>query len=254
MNSLRDRVALVIGGNSGLGKASALALADAGAKVMVAARREAEGLAVVDQLRTRGADAAFFAVDVTDEAQLVAVVAATVERFGRLDCAVNSAGVVEDYGPITEVDGAVFDHMMAVNVRGTLLAMKHQIRRFIAQGHGGSIVNMASVLAHGGAMTGSAYVATKHAVLGITRSAALGHAKQNIRVNCVAPAIITGTPMVDHTLANFPGLLQPYIDPIPLGRPGRADEVGPVVAFLCSDAASFITGHSLAIDGGQMAF
>jgi NAD(P)-dependent dehydrogenase (short-subunit alcohol dehydrogenase family) len=253
MESLRDRVALIIGGNSGLGKATALAFAAAGAKVVVAARREPEGLAVVEELRACGAAALFVAVDVTVEADIVAGVAATVERFGRLDCAVNSAGICEDFGPVTEVDGAAFDRMMAVNVRGTLLGMKHQIRQMLAQGGGGSIVNMASILSHGGTATGSAYVATKHAVLGITRSAALGHAKQGIRVNCVAPTAITGTPMVDHTLAHHPDLMAPIIAAIPMGRPGRADEVGRAVAWLCSDAASFISGHSLAIDGAQSA-
>ena len=253
MISLRDRVALVIGGNSGLGKASAVALAEAGAKVVVAARREAEGHAVVEELTALGAEAAFVAVDVTVEEQLVAVVAATVARFGRLDCAVNSAGINEDYALISDADAAMFDRMMAVNVRGTLLGMKHQIRQMLAQGSGGSIVNMSSILGHAASGTGSIYVATKHAVLGLTRAAALGHAKQGIRVNCVAPTAISGTPIVDYTMANFPHLLQPYIDDIPMGRTGRAEEVGRAVAFLCSDAASFINGHSLAIEGGQLA-
>lgn len=253
MESLRGKVALVIGGNSGLGRASAVALAAAGAKVMVAARRVPEGLAVVEQLQASGAEAAYFAVDVTDEAQLVAVVAATVARFGRLDCAVNSAGISEDVAPPTEVDGDLFDRTMAVNVRGTLLGMKHQIRQMLAQGGPGSVVNLGSILSHRGAGTGLAYVASKHAVLGITRAAALAHARQGIRVNAVAPTAIAGTQMIDNLLANYPQLMQPYIDAIPMGRPGRVEEVGQVVAFLCSDAASFITGHSLAIDGGQMA-
>jgi NAD(P)-dependent dehydrogenase (short-subunit alcohol dehydrogenase family) len=253
MYSLRDRVALVIGGNSGLGKASALALAEAGAKVVIAARREAEGRAVVEQLHQLGAPAVFFPLDVTVEAELAGVVASTVAHFGRLDCAINSAGVSEDFGLITDVDGDVFDHMMAVNVRGTLLGMKHQIRQMLAQGGGGAIVNMASTLGHVAAPTGSAYTATKHAVLGITRTAAVGYAKQNIRVNCVAPTIITGTPMVDDAMANYPEVMTPVLAEIPMGRPGRAEEVGRVVAFLCSDAASFISGHSLAIDGGQLA-
>lgn len=253
MYSLQGRVALVIGGNSGLGRASAVALAEAGASVVVAARREAESLEVVEELRRLGASATFLAVDVTVEAELVRVVAATVEQFGRLDCAVNSAGISEDFGPVAEVDGATFDRMMAVNVRGTLLAMKHQIRQMLAQGRGGSIVNMSSTLGHVAAATGSAYAASKHAVLGITRTAAVGYAKQNIRVNCVAPAAIAGTPMIDAALAHYPEVMAPVLAQIPMGRPGRADEVGRVVAFLCSDAASFISGHSLAIDGALLA-
>jgi len=225
----------------------------AGAKVMIAARRAAESQSVVEEIKAAGGVAAFATADIAIEAEIEALVATTVERFGRLDCAVNSAAVVEDFGPITEVDGGVCDRMMAVNVKGTLLGMKHQIRQMLKQGSGGSIVNMTSVTGHMGTQTGSIYVATKHAVLGLTRSAALGYAKQGIRVNCVAPAVIAGTPLVDHALKNFPGLMDPYIDDIPMGQPCRPEEVGRAVAWLCSDDASFITGHSLAIDGGQLA-
>jgi NAD(P)-dependent dehydrogenase (short-subunit alcohol dehydrogenase family) len=253
MGSLRDKVALIVGGNSGIGKAAAFAFADAGARIVIAARRRAEGLDVVEQLRARGTAAIFVPLDVTIEDDIVAGVAATVAEFGRLDCAVNSAGICEDFGPVTEVDGAAFDRMMTVNVRGTLLGMKHQLKQMVAQGSGGSIVNVASILSHVGTPTGSAYVATKHAVLGITRSAALGHAKQGIRVNCVAPTAITGTPMVDNALANFPAVMEPVISAIPMGRPGRADEVGRAIAWLSSDDAAFISGHSLAIDGAQLA-
>lgn len=251
-SSLKDRVALVIGGNSGLGKACARALAASGARVMIGARREAESGAVVEEIRGAGGAAAFTKVDVVHEGEIEAAVAATVERFGRLDCAVNSAGTVADFGPVHESSAEVFDQMMAVNVRGTLLGMKHQIKQMLSQG-GGSIVNMSSFLGHVGAATGSIYVATKHAVVGLTRAAAINYAKQGIRVNCVAPTVIVGTPMVDATMANFPGLLDPYIADIPMGRPGKVHEVGGVVAWLCSDEASFITGHSLAIDGGQLA-
>jgi NAD(P)-dependent dehydrogenase (short-subunit alcohol dehydrogenase family) len=254
MNSLRGKVALVIGGNSGLGKASALALAESGANVVIAARRVAEGDDVVKQLTDLGVGAAFVAVDVTREADLAAVVAATVEKFGRLDCAVNCAGLNEDFVPVTEADADMFDRMMAVNVRGTLLGMKHQIRQMLAQGGPGSVVNMSSILGHVAAPNGSIYAATKHAVIGLTRSAALAYAKQAIRVNCVAPTAITGTPMIDYNLEHCPELIKPFIDAIPMGRAGRSEEVGRVVAFLCSDAASFISGHSLPIDGAQLAY
>jgi NAD(P)-dependent dehydrogenase (short-subunit alcohol dehydrogenase family) len=253
MHPLRGKIALVIGGNSGLGKASAFALGEAGAKVVVAARREAEGREVAALLQARDVEAAFVRVDVTVEADLVAVVAATVARFGRLDCAVNSAGLSEDFGPITDADADVCDRMYAVNVRGTLLGMKHQIRQMLAQGGGGSVVNVCSILGHVARPTGSIYTATKHAVLGLTRTAALGCARGGIRVNCVAPTAITGTPMVDWTLAHHPEVMEPVIAEIPMGRPGRSEEVGQAVAWLCSDAAAFVTGHSLAVDGGQLA-
>lgn len=251
--SLNDKVAIVVGGSSGLGRASAVALAAAGAKVVVAARREAEGQAVVQEIRTAGGVAAFVRVDVTSPADVEALVAVTVERWGRLDCAVNSAGITEDFVPITEADDAVFDRMMAINVKGTFLCLKHQIRQMLRQGSGGSIVNMSSVLGHMATTSGSIYVATKHAIEGFTKSAAICYAKQSIRVNAVAPTAITGTPMVDYALKAAPELMDPFIADIPMGRLGRADEVASVVTWLCSEGASYVTGHSLAIDGGQLA-
>jgi NAD(P)-dependent dehydrogenase (short-subunit alcohol dehydrogenase family) len=250
--SLSNKVALVVGGNSGLGRASALALAEAGAKVMVAARREAECRAVVAEIEAAGGEAAFERVDVTSSAEVEALVAATAARWGRLDCAVNSAGISEDMGPITDADDGVFDRMMAVNVKGTYLCMKHEIRQMLSQGGGGSVVNMSSILGHVASPTGSIYVATKHAIEGLTKSAALCYAKQGVRVNAVAPTVVTGTPMVDHVMKNFPGLMDPYIADIPIGRPPRAFEVARVVAWLCSEGAVFVNGHSLPIDGGQL--
>ena len=254
MNSLRGKVALVVGGSSGLGKASAVALAEAGANVVVAARRVVEGEAVVKQLTDLGVGAVFVAVDVTREADLAAVVTATVAKFGRLDCAVNCAGINEDFTLITEVEADLFDRMTAVNVRGTLLGMKHQIRQMVAQGGPGSVVNMSSILGHVGAPHASIYCATKAAVIGMTRAAALAYAKQGIRVNCVAPTAISGTPMIDYNMEHCPELMKPFIDAIPMGRAGRSEEVGRVIAFLCSDDSSFISGHSLPIDGAQLAY
>lgn len=252
-SSLKGKVALVIGGNSGIGRASALAFAASGAKVVVSARREAEGEAVVETIRAAGGEAAFVAVDVRNEKEIEALVASTVARFGRLDCAVNSAGISEDFVAVHDADADVFDRMMAVNVRGVLFGMKHQIRQMLAQGGGGSVVNVASTLSHVGAPTGAIYVAAKHAVLGMTRTAALGYAKQGVRINCVAPTMIAGTPMIDHMMAVAPEMMAPYIADIPMGRPGRPEEVGNVVAWLCSDEASLVTGHSLAVDGGLLA-
>ena len=247
--SMTGKVALVVGGNSGLGRASARELAAAGAKVMIGARREADSLAVVEEIAAAGGEAAFTRVDVTVEAEVEAVVAATVARWGRLDCAVNSAGIVEDFGLITDADAAVFDRMMAVNVKGTFLCLKYELRQMAKQGSG-SVVNMSSVIGQLGAPTGNIYVATKHAVEGLTKSAALGFAKQGIRVNAVAPCAVVGTPMIDNALKNFPGLMEPYIAEIPVGRPPTADEVAQVVMWLCSDGAPFVNGASVPVDGG----
>jgi NAD(P)-dependent dehydrogenase (short-subunit alcohol dehydrogenase family) len=192
-------------------------------------------------------------VDVAAPAEVEALIATTVERWGRLDCAVNAAGLSEDFVPIADADDAVFDRMMATNCKGTYLCMKHEIRQMVRQGGGGSIVNLSSILGHRGSETGAIYVATKHAVEGLTKSAAIAYAKQGIRVNAVAPTVIAGTKIIDYAMEHHPDLMEPYIAGIPMGRPGRVEEVARVVTWLCSDEASFVTGHSLAIDGGQLA-
>ncbi|WP_434041559.1 MULTISPECIES: glucose 1-dehydrogenase [Sorangium] len=250
--ALDGKVALVVGGSSGIGRGAALALAAAGARVVVAARREAESREVVGEIEVRGGAAVFARVDVTVPAEVEALVATVVERWGRLDCAVNSAGINEDVVPITEADDAVFDRMMAVNCKGTFLCMKRELRQMVRQGGGGSVVNLSSIMGHVAAPTGSIYVATKHAIEGLTKSAALSYAKQGIRVNAVAPTVVAGTPLIDSTMKNYPGLIDPYIADIPAGRPARVDEVARVIVWLCSDDASFVNGHSLAVDGGQL--
>lgn len=250
--TLKNKVALVVGSSSGIGRASALALAAAGAKVFVAARREAECKAVVDEIQAAGGEAASARVDVTAPGEVEALVAKVAARWGRLDCAVNSAAIVEDFVPITEADDAVFDRMMAVNCKGVFLCMKHELRQMLRQGGGGSVVNLSSYLGHVATPSGSIYVATKHAVEGMTKSAALSFAKQGIRVNAVAPTAVSGTPMVDYTMQHHPDLMAPVLAEIPMGRPARVDEVAKAVAWLCSDDASFVTGHSLPIDGGQL--
>lgn len=251
---LKNKVALVVGASSGIGWGCALSLAAAGAKVMVAARREAEITALAAEIHAAGGTAAFMKVDVTVESEIEAVVARTVDLFGRLDCAVNSAGYNEDFARVTEADADAFDRMFATNVRGTLLCMKHEIRQMERQGSG-SVVNLCSILGHVSAATGTGaiYAATKHAVLGLTRTAALGHCKQGIRVNCVAPTVVVGTPMVDSIMKSHPELMEPFIAEVPMGRPGRVDEVAKAVLWLCSDESSFVNGHSLLLDGGQTA-
>jgi NAD(P)-dependent dehydrogenase (short-subunit alcohol dehydrogenase family) len=250
---LKGKVALVVGASSGIGRACALAFGAAGAKVLVSARREAESRAVVEEIEAAGGTAAFVKVDVVVESEVEALVAATVKRFGRLDCAVNAAAVSEDFALITEADADVCDRMLAINIKGTVLAMKHEIRQMVRQGGGGSVVNLSSILGHMAPAlgTGNIYVATKHAILGLTRTAALGHIKEGIRVNCVSPTVVTGTPMVDFAIENHPEVIAPVIADIPMGRPCRVEEVARAVLWLCSDEASFVNGHSLLLDSGQ---
>ncbi|AUX42697.1 short-chain dehydrogenase [Sorangium cellulosum] len=250
--TLKDKVALVVGGSSGIGRGAALALAAAGARVVVAARREAECRGVADAIRASGGEAVAARVDVAVPGDIEALVATAVERWGRLDCAVNSAGISEDFMPIADADDATFDRMMAVNVKGTFLCMKHEIRQMVRQGGGGSVVNLSSILGHVATPSGAIYVATKHAVEGLTKSAALCYAKQGIRVNAVAPTVVTGTEMVDQMMRDHPGLMDPYIADIPAGRPARVEEVARVITWLCSDDAAFVNGHSLPVDGGQL--
>lgn len=247
MTTLANRSYLITGGTSGIGKAAALALADARANVVITGRRAPEGRAVAAEIARRGVKSAFVQGDVTDEAHIIEAVRTAAALTGRLDGAFNNAGVELGNNPIVEADAAAYRKVFDVNVLGVLLSMKHQIRAMSATG-GGAIVNNASV-AGSIAMPGAGiYIASKHAVIGLTRTAAVEVSKQGIRVNSVSPAAID-TEMFDRFTGGNPDALAFMTALHPIGRIGRPEEIARPVVFLLSDAASFITGHDLKVDG-----
>jgi len=249
--SFQNKVVLITGATSGIGKVSALAFGKAGAKVVVSGRREAEGQAVVAEIKAAGGEATFVRADVAVEADVAALVAKTVATYGRLDIAFNNAGV-ELTGPIVDATEADYRRVFDINVWGVLTSMKHEIPVMLKQG-GGVIINTSSVAGHIGMAGASVYVASKHAVEGLTKAAAIEYAKQGIRVNAVAPAAIE-TDMVTRFTGGGSEEALNYMHSLhPVGRMGRAEEIANPVLFLASDAASFITGISLNVDGGFLA-
>lgn len=249
--SFENKVVLITGATSGIGKVSALAFAKAGAKVIVSGRREAEGQAVVAEIKAGGGEAAFVKADVAVEADVAALVAKTVATYGRLDVAFNNAGV-ELTGAIVDANEADYRRVFDINVWGVLTSMKHEIPVMLKQG-GGVIINTSSVAGHVGLSGAGVYVASKHAVEGLTKAAALEYAKQGIRVNAVAPAAIETDMMNRFTGGGNEEALNYMRSLHPVGRLGRSEEIANPVLFLASDAASFITGASLNIDGGLLA-
>jgi NAD(P)-dependent dehydrogenase (short-subunit alcohol dehydrogenase family) len=249
-NSFDGKVALVTGGGSGIGRAAALAFAEAGAKVVVSGRREAEGFETIALIKKAGGQGTFIRGDVSNEADVEKLVAQTVKTYGRLDAAFNNAGIEGEIGkPTHEQSVANYRSVMDINVLGVLLAMKHEIGAMLKNG-GGSIVNNASVGGLVGFPGVSVYVASKHAVLGLTKTAALEYAKQGIRVNAVSPGGIE-TPMLNR-FTGGPGtdFSNQLAGMHPIGRVGRPEEIAEAVVWLCSDKASFVSGVSLAADGG----
>jgi len=245
---LENKVALITGATSGIGKATAKAFGVAGAKVVFSGRREPEGKATEAQLRDAGVDCLFVRSDVSNEVEIKALVQTTVEKYGRLDCAFNNAGIESIVKPLHEQSIKDFDKLMAINVRGLFLCLKYEIQQMLTQGSG-AIVNTSSL---GGliAFPGtSPYIASKHAVMGLTRAAALDYAKQGIRVNTVNPGG-TATEMLDRSLSQMGFTADNLASTVPMGRIGQAEEIAQAVVFLCSDAASYITGQALVIDGG----
>jgi|EP01040_Poterioochromonas_malhamensis_P027205 NAD(P)-dependent dehydrogenase (short-subunit alcohol dehydrogenase family) len=248
-NRFLNKVALVTGATSGIGKAVAFALAEAGASVVVVGRRVDEGRAVVEQISKAGGRAAYFKADTSKEEEVEKMVDFTVSTFGRLDLAFNNAGV-EFGGPTTEVTEADYERVFGVNVWGVLASMKHEIRAMLKSG-GGSIVNTSSVLGLKGIAGVAVYSASKHAVQGLTKSVALEYAKQGIRVNVVAPGPVQ-TEMMDR-FAPTEQHKTAFASTIPLGRFGREEElVGPVLSLL-DPANSFVTGSTYVVDGGALA-
>ena len=249
-DELEGKVAIVTGGNAGIGSATALAFGAAGAKVVVAARREAEGQAVVEEIRNAGGEGTFVRTDVAEEADVKALVERTVEIYGRVDCAFNNAGMAGG-GSLLECDKATWDEVIAVNLTGVWLCMKYQVPAMLESG-GGAIVNCASVLglvAWG--LGGGAYVASKHGVVGMTKSVALEFAQQGIRVNAVCPGWVY-TDMTKGFLDD-PEDRAWAMDRAPIGRPGAPAEIAGAVLWLCSDAASLTTGIAMPLDGGWTA-
>lgn len=248
-----NKIAIVTGGNSGIGKAASIQFAREGAKVVVSARRESEGTAVVDEIKSAGGEAVFVKCDVANAAEVENLVAQCVEIYGGLDFAFNNAGMVGgNFALIENYSDADWQRVMEVNVNGVFYCMKYQIPEMLKRG-GGAIVNMASVSGLKGSRGGAAsYAASKHAVIGLTKSAALENAQRNIRVNSVCPAVID-TPMAQENLFTSDEMIQRLKDAHPVGRFGQPDEVATAVLWLCSEEASFVTGHQLLIDGGLMA-
>lgn len=242
-----DKVALVTGGNSGIGKSAAIMFAERGAKVVIAARRVEEGEKVVDEIRGKGGDAIFVKTDVGVESDIEAMVSKTIEAYGQLDYAFNNAGVFPRDGLRThELDVETWDWVQNINLRGVWLGMKYEILYMLEQG-GGAIVNCSS---YGGLVSRpghSAYVVSKHGVNGLTKTAALEYAGNGIRVNAVCPGIVK-TSMQPHY--SDPEFEAAAASKQWLKRICTPEEVAEVVVWLCSDAASYVTGHMMSVDGG----
>lgn len=250
--SLAGKICLVTGAAGGIGLAAAQALGGVGARLMLSDVDEARLAKVVADFRALGLDARSRACNVTDAASVAALVAHAVAEYGRLDCAVNNAGVETRNAKLAEHDDAEFDRAVAVNLKGAYLCMKHELKQMLAQG-GGAIVNVASVAGLGGAPTLAGYAASKHGVMGLTRSAAIEYATRGIRVNAVCPSY-TNTDMVQRMLTDKPNLRAALVNASPMKRLGEPEEIGLAIAWLCSDESSFVNGQGLALDGGLTAW
>jgi NAD(P)-dependent dehydrogenase (short-subunit alcohol dehydrogenase family) len=248
---LEGKVGLVTGGTSGIGRDTAVLFAKAGAKVIVAGRREVEGEETVELVRAAGGDGLFVKTDVSKALEVEALIQKTTEKFGRLDVAFNNAGIEGVLSPIIRQSEEDWDRTITINLKGVWLCLKYEIRQMLKQGGPGAIVNMASVLGLVGSIGAAAYSASKHGVIGLTQTAALENAKSGIRINAVCPGFIE-TPMADR-IFRAPGAHKYIVGCHPIGRLGQPMEIAEAVVWMCSDRASFMTGQSLVLDGGFLA-
>jgi len=247
---LKGKIALVTGASSGIGRAIAWAFAREGAKVTVADLDEKGGQETINGVRDAGSEAIFVKTDVSKATQVEAMVQKTVETYGRLDCAVNNAGTAAEWGLLHEASEETWDHIIHINLKGVWLCMKYEIPQMLKQGCG-AIVNISSIMGVVGHINKPIYATSKHGVIGLTQSAALQYAKAGIRVNAICPGWIR-TPITESRL-NDPESRERMIATVPLGRVGVPEEVAEAAIWLCSEAASFVTGHTLVVDGGFLA-
>lgn len=246
---LQGKVALITGGTTGIGRDTAVLFAKAGAKVVVTGRREAEGNETVSLVREAGGEALFVKSDVSKSADVQAMVQKTVEKFGRLDVAFNNAGIEGVWVPLLEQTEENWDQVHNINLKGVWLCLKYEIQQMLKQG-GGAIVNMSSVAGLIGAVGAGVYIASKHGVLGLTKTAALECAPGGIRVNAVCPAVIE-TAMADRAFSD-PEISKRMRAMHPIGRFGRPIEIAEAVLWLSSSKSSFMTGHYIVLDGGML--
>ncbi len=248
MGEFEGKVAIITGGTSGIGTSTAEAFAKEGAKVVVAGRREDKGNEVVEGIGKNGGEAIFVQTDVLKADDIKNMVAKTIDAFGRLDFAVNNAGVEQYFKPLAEQTEEVYNLVMDTNVKGVWMSIREEIPAMLETG-GGAIVNTSSIAGVVGLANGPIYSASKHAVIGLTKSIALDFAKQNIRVNVVLPAAIE-TPMIDRFTRGQEEAYRYFESLHPIGRVGKPKEIADACVWLCSEKSSFVTGSSIRVDGG----
>ncbi|MFC2000347.1 SDR family oxidoreductase [Chloroflexota bacterium] len=251
MKKLDGKITLVTGGGSGIGRAAALSCAREGAKVVIADILAEGSEETVEMIKKSGGQALFFKTDVSRADEVEALIKNAVGTYGRLDCAFNNAGIGGGASVTHKADEEHWDRLMNINLKGVWLCMKYEITQMLEQG-GGAIVNMSSVAGLVGMMRTPAYVATKHGVIGLTKTAALEYAAAGIRINAVCPGVIR-TPLIDRNVSTHPPLAEHYRNMHPMGRLGEPEEIAEAAVWLLSDAASFVTGHAMAVDGGLVA-
>jgi len=245
---VEGKIAIVTGAGSGIGQAIAIELAREGAKVAVAEMVAETGNETVEQIKSSGGESIFIRADVSQETDITSMVKTTLETYGRIDCLVNNAGIDGDTALTADCTKENWDRVIGINLTGVFMGMKHVIPHMLNQNGGGSIVNIASTMGVVAHQNVPAYVASKHGVVGLTKSTALAYVKDNIRINAVCPGN-TRTAILDHVMKERPEVFESLMAATPIGRLAEPAEIANVVVWLCSDKASFVTGHALVADG-----